>query len=95
MSKPGPSDLFYFINCDHLLFYIFLIKTLCISGSGIPEMKVILRGVILKEFLTFRTLISKVVGLCSSLGSTLPFGKEVQGLMCLLLDVVLYALKIP
>ncbi|XP_060599935.1 chloride channel protein 2-like isoform X1 [Ruditapes philippinarum] len=45
-------------------------------GSGIPEMKTILRGVVLKEFLTFRTLISKVVGLCSSLGSTLPFGKE-------------------
>uniref|UniRef100_A0A8W8K1T7 Chloride channel protein 2 n=1 Tax=Magallana gigas TaxID=29159 RepID=A0A8W8K1T7_MAGGI len=45
-------------------------------GSGIPEMKTILRGVVLKEFLTFRTLISKVVGLCSSLGSTLPIGKE-------------------
>lgn len=45
-------------------------------GSGIPEMKTILRGVVLKEFLTFRTLIAKVVGLCSSLGSTLQFGKE-------------------
>ncbi|CAL1547761.1 unnamed protein product [Lymnaea stagnalis] len=45
-------------------------------GSGIPEMKTILRGVVLKEYLTFRTLIAKVVGLCSSLGSTLPFGKE-------------------
>ncbi|XP_052225783.1 chloride channel protein 2-like isoform X2 [Dreissena polymorpha] len=45
-------------------------------GSGIPEMKTILRGVVLKEFLTFRTLVSKVVGLCCSLGSTLPFGKE-------------------
>ncbi|XP_061163559.1 chloride channel protein 2-like isoform X2 [Saccostrea echinata] len=45
-------------------------------GSGIPEMKTILRGVVLKEFLTFRTLVSKVVGLCSSLGSTLPIGKE-------------------
>ncbi|GFR83380.1 chloride channel protein [Elysia marginata] len=45
-------------------------------GSGIPEMKTILRGVVLKEYLTFKTLIAKVVGLCSSLGSTLPFGKE-------------------
>ncbi|XP_052224832.1 chloride channel protein 2-like [Dreissena polymorpha] len=45
-------------------------------GSGIPEMKTILRGVVLKEFLTFRTLVSKVVGLSCSLGSTLPFGKE-------------------
>ena len=49
-----------------------------LAGSGIPEMKTILRGVVLKEFLTFRTLVSKVVGLCSSLGSTLPFGKEVS-----------------
>lgn len=45
-------------------------------GSGIPEMKTILRGVILKEYLTFRTLISKVVGLTFSLGSGLPIGKE-------------------
>ncbi|XP_067658627.1 chloride channel protein 2-like [Haliotis asinina] len=45
-------------------------------GSGIPEMKTILRGVVLKEYLTFRTLIAKVIGLCSSLGSTLPLGKE-------------------
>uniref|UniRef100_A0A7E4VJ60 Chloride channel protein n=1 Tax=Panagrellus redivivus TaxID=6233 RepID=A0A7E4VJ60_PANRE len=45
-------------------------------GSGIPEMKTILRGVILKEYLTFRTLVSKVVGLTFSLGSGLPIGKE-------------------
>ncbi|XP_052072147.1 chloride channel protein 2-like isoform X2 [Mytilus californianus] len=45
-------------------------------GSGIPEMKTILRGVVLKEFLTFKTLIAKVVGLCASLGSTLTLGKE-------------------
>uniref|UniRef100_A0A914YWD4 Uncharacterized protein n=1 Tax=Panagrolaimus superbus TaxID=310955 RepID=A0A914YWD4_9BILA len=45
-------------------------------GSGIPEMKTILRGVILKEYLTFRTLISKIVGLTLSLGSGLPIGKE-------------------
>lgn len=30
-------------------------------GSGIPEMKTILRGVILKEYLTFRTLVAKMV----------------------------------
>uniref|UniRef100_A0AC34RCZ1 Chloride channel protein n=1 Tax=Panagrolaimus sp. JU765 TaxID=591449 RepID=A0AC34RCZ1_9BILA len=45
-------------------------------GSGIPEMKTILRGVMLKEYLTFRTLISKIVGLTFSLGSGLPIGKE-------------------
>ncbi|VDP08998.1 unnamed protein product [Soboliphyme baturini] len=45
-------------------------------GSGIPELKTILRGVLLKEYLTFKTLVSKVVGLTMSLGSGLPIGKE-------------------
>ncbi|XP_033641942.1 chloride channel protein 2-like isoform X2 [Asterias rubens] len=45
-------------------------------GSGIPEMKTILRGVVLKEYLSFRTLVSKVVGVATSLGSGLPIGKE-------------------
>ncbi|XP_022250367.1 chloride channel protein 2-like [Limulus polyphemus] len=45
-------------------------------GSGIPEMKTILRGVVLKEYLTFRTLVSKMVGLTASLGSGMPLGKE-------------------
>ncbi|RWS07156.1 chloride channel protein 2-like protein [Dinothrombium tinctorium] len=45
-------------------------------GSGIPEMKTILRGVVLKEYLTFRTLVAKMVGLTFTLGSGLPLGKE-------------------
>ncbi|CAH2061088.1 unnamed protein product, partial [Iphiclides podalirius] len=45
-------------------------------GSGIPEMKTILRGVHLKEYLTFRALISKLIGLTATLGSGLPLGKE-------------------
>lgn len=40
-------------------------------------MKTILRGVELKEFLTLRTLIAKVVGVTATLGSGLPLGKEV------------------
>jgi chloride channel 2 len=47
-------------------------------GSGIPEMKTILRGVTLKEYLTFKTLFAKVIGLTASLGSGLPLGKEVK-----------------
>ncbi|KAK6043326.1 hypothetical protein COOONC_19168 [Cooperia oncophora] len=39
-------------------------------------MKTILRGFILKEYLSFRTLISKMIGLTLSLGSGLPLGKE-------------------
>lgn len=45
-------------------------------GSGIPEMKTILRGVFLNEYLTFRTLVAKIVGLTFTLGSGLPLGKE-------------------
>ncbi|XP_071542265.1 chloride channel protein 2-like isoform X1 [Panulirus ornatus] len=47
-----------------------------LKGSGIPEMKTILRGVVLKEYLTFKTLIAKVIGLTATLGSGLPLGKE-------------------
>lgn len=47
------------------------------QGSGIPEMKTIMRGVVLKEYLTFRTLIAKTVGLTAALGSGMPLGKEV------------------
>ncbi|KAJ7393609.1 Chloride channel protein 2 [Desmophyllum pertusum] len=45
-------------------------------GSGIPEMKVILRGTVLKRYLSLRTLIAKVVGLLTALGSGIPIGKE-------------------
>ncbi|XDV33368.1 hypothetical protein PO909_003792 [Leuciscus waleckii] len=46
------------------------------AGSGIPEMKTALRGVVLPEYLTFRTLVSKVISLICVLGSELPVGKE-------------------
>ena len=41
-------------------------------------MKTILRGVVLKEYLTFKTLLAKVIGLTATLGSGLPLGKEVS-----------------
>nr|XP_055053602.1 chloride channel protein 2-like isoform X1 [Misgurnus anguillicaudatus] len=46
------------------------------AGSGIPEIKTILRGVMLKEYLTFKTLMTKVISLVCVLGSELPVGKE-------------------
>ncbi|XP_068111187.1 chloride channel protein 1 [Hyperolius riggenbachi] len=45
-------------------------------GSGIPELKVILRGVVLKEYLTLKAFAAKVIGLTASLGSGMPLGKE-------------------
>ena len=41
-------------------------------------MKTIMRGVVLKEYLTFRTLIAKTIGLTAALGSGMPLGKEVE-----------------
>uniref|UniRef100_A0AAR2KI08 Chloride channel protein n=1 Tax=Pygocentrus nattereri TaxID=42514 RepID=A0AAR2KI08_PYGNA len=45
-------------------------------GSGIPELKTILRGVVLKEYLTLKAFAAKVVGLTAGLGSGMPVGKE-------------------
>jgi chloride channel 2 len=45
-------------------------------GSGIPEMKTILRGIELQNYLQFRTLIAKIAGLATVVGSGLPVGKE-------------------
>ncbi len=43
-------------------------------------MKTILRGVVLKEYLTFKTFVAKVIGLTCALGSGMPLGKEVEDL---------------
>ncbi|XP_065842216.1 chloride channel protein 2-like isoform X2 [Oscarella lobularis] len=45
-------------------------------GSGIPEMKTVLRGISLSEYLSIRTFLAKTIGLISSLGSGIPLGKE-------------------
>ncbi|VDM36580.1 unnamed protein product [Toxocara canis] len=48
----------------------------CIQAcSGIPEMKTILRGLILKDYLSCRTLLAKLVGSTLALASGLPIGK--------------------
>jgi chloride channel 2 len=48
------------------------------AGSGVAEMKVILRGVVLKEYLSFPTLVAKVLSLPLVIGSGLPLGKDVS-----------------
>ncbi|KAL9656395.1 hypothetical protein ABK040_005161 [Willaertia magna] len=46
------------------------------AGSGIPELKTILGGFIIKDFLNFITLPVKTIGLILSVGSGLVVGKE-------------------
>lgn len=41
-------------------------------------MKTILRGVVLKEYLTLKAFVAKVVALTAGLGSGIPVGKEVR-----------------
>lgn len=48
------------------------------SGSGIPEVKVIIHGFQLKNYLSGKTLIAKMIGLTLTIGSGLPVGKEVK-----------------
>ncbi|KAJ8917396.1 hypothetical protein NQ315_002420 [Exocentrus adspersus] len=47
-----------------------------IAGSGIPQLKTSLRGVFMKEFLTYKVLIAKWLGVTASIGSGMPVGKE-------------------
>ncbi|XP_013875974.1 chloride channel protein 2, partial [Austrofundulus limnaeus] len=45
-------------------------------GSGVPEMRTIMRGVVLKEHLSFKTFVAKFIGIIFVLGSGMPLGKE-------------------
>uniref|UniRef100_A0A671WCL0 Chloride voltage-gated channel 1 n=1 Tax=Sparus aurata TaxID=8175 RepID=A0A671WCL0_SPAAU len=58
------------------LYPFLLLSSVFSTGSGIPELKTILRGVVLKEYLTLKAFVAKVVGLTAGLGSGMPVGKE-------------------
>ncbi|CAD6192279.1 unnamed protein product [Caenorhabditis auriculariae] len=45
-------------------------------GSGIPEVKVIMHGFKMDNYLTLRTLVAKMFGLTLAMGGGLPIGKE-------------------
>jgi len=45
-------------------------------GSGIPEVKTILGGFVMKDVLEFKTLVVKVIGLTFSVSSGMSLGKE-------------------
>ena len=46
------------------------------AGSGIPQMKAVMAGVRLPEFLSFRTFVGKVFGMICMLTSGMSLGKE-------------------
>uniref|UniRef100_A0A1I7SES9 Chloride channel protein n=1 Tax=Bursaphelenchus xylophilus TaxID=6326 RepID=A0A1I7SES9_BURXY len=45
-------------------------------GSGIPELKVIMNGFVLPNYLTLPTLVAKMLSLIAILGCGMPMGKE-------------------
>ncbi|XP_004346666.1 voltage-gated chloride channel protein [Capsaspora owczarzaki ATCC 30864] len=45
-------------------------------GSGIPELKTILKGIDLYHYFSFRTLVAKIVGVAGAIGSGIQLGKE-------------------
>eukprot|EP00050_Salpingoeca_kvevrii_P002556 m.196977 g.196977 ORF g.196977 m.196977 type:complete len:525 (-) comp10638_c0_seq1:1089-2663(-) len=45
-------------------------------GSGIPQMKTLLKGIPLSRYLSSKTLLAKIVGLVLAEGSGIPIGKE-------------------
>eukprot|EP00002_Diphylleia_rotans_P040457 TRINITY_DN9591_c0_g3_i2.p1 TRINITY_DN9591_c0_g3~~TRINITY_DN9591_c0_g3_i2.p1 ORF type:complete len:828 (+),score=153.35 TRINITY_DN9591_c0_g3_i2:69-2552(+) len=80
-SKTGDFvNYFFYISISMLSAGLcaWIIKVFCPSaaGSGIPEIKVILGGFVMKGFLGTWTLIIKCIGLVMAVGSGLNVGKE-------------------
>ena len=48
----------------------------CAAGSGIPEVKVMLGGTPMPQYMTFRCLVSKAIGLSAAIGSGMFVGKQ-------------------
>lgn len=69
------------------------LSSVLLAGSGIPELKTILRGVVLKEYLTLKAFTAKVIGLTAGLGSGMPVGKEVNRTIFLSVTIHLYCMS--
>lgn len=78
-SKNLAAAFFAFLGMS--LLYSFGAGCLCLfepaaAGSGIPEIKAYLNGVNLDSVVRLRVLYTKVLGMCLSVASGLPLGKE-------------------
>lgn len=71
----------YFTYTTLSMVFSFVAGILCwiepaAAGSGIPEIKSYLNGINLNKVVRIRVLFAKVVGMCFSVASGLPLGKE-------------------
>jgi chloride channel 7 len=81
MLKVGDVAAAFFSFQFFCLFFVLIASGLCwfypaAAGSGIPEIKAFLNGVNLRGVVQFRVLVTKVIGMCFSVASGLPLGKE-------------------
>lgn len=81
-SKGGSYIINYVFYCATAALFAALASYLAssyapyASHSGIPEIKVLLSGVVIKKFLGKLTLVVKSIGLCLAVSSGLWLGKE-------------------
>ena len=89
-QAAGKREYFFHISSSYRMCVVkytlgVLIGPISQIGSGIPEMKSILSGVILPRYLNYRTFLAKTVGLCCAViggnsnvrCSLLPFSRLV------------------
>ena len=101
---------FYIIQVIIALFFWLLIPTLCVfaatiltekfaplaAGSGIPQIKTLLRGFEAESYLSMSTLSVKIIALIFVLASRLPLGREgpfVHIGCCLAMNIAKYVFK--
>eukprot|EP00053_Salpingoeca_punica_P005545 m.55135 g.55135 ORF g.55135 m.55135 type:complete len:792 (-) comp13289_c0_seq1:390-2765(-) len=68
--------LIFAVGCTLLATFTTQVISPHAVGSGIPQMKTILKGMSLPQYLSMQTLVAKAVGLTFAVGSGLPIGKE-------------------
>ena len=80
MKAGNPAGAFFSFQF-FCMFFALIAGSLCwyypaAAGSGIPEIKCFLNGVNIKGVIRFPVLVAKVLGMCFSVSSGLPLGKE-------------------
>ncbi|CAJ1454518.1 unnamed protein product [Effrenium voratum] len=76
LTLGAPLKALGFNICLACMARIIVRPTMEAEGSGFPEMKAMLFGKVLFNYLTFRVLVSKALALSLGVGAGLPLGKE-------------------
>ena len=77
-AEWGAYGIFVFVSVTMAAIAALLVRNVApyASGSGIPEVKTLLGGFVIRGYLGFWTLVVKASGLVMSVGSGLNLGKE-------------------